>query len=111
MGMYVGEYKGSRFWIQFLTDLHNRGVKDIFIACIDNLQGFADAIESLFPQTEVQLCIVHQIWNSQKYLTWKDVKPFMKDLQTVYKATTKELAVRNLEQLETNWGQRYPEVI
>lgn len=111
MGMYVGENEGSRFWLQVLTDLHNRGVEDIFIACIDNLQGFADAIESIFPQTEVQLCIVHQIRNSQKYLSWKDVKPFMKDLQTVYKATTKELAERNLEQLETNWGQRYPKVI
>ncbi|SDZ93578.1 Transposase, Mutator family [Chitinophaga terrae (ex Kim and Jung 2007)] len=83
----------------------------MFIACIDNLQGFADAIESIFPQTEVQLCIVHQIHNSQKYLSYKDVKPFMKDLQSVYRATTVELAERNLAQLEANWGQRYPKVI
>jgi len=111
MGMYIGENEGSRFWLQVLTDLQNRGVEDIFIASIDNLQGFADAIESIFPQTEVQLCIVHQIRNSQKYMSWKDVKPFMKDLQTVYKATTKDQAERNLDQVATNWGQRYPKVI
>jgi putative transposase len=111
MGMYVGENEGSRFWLQVLTDLQNRGVEDIFIASIDNLSGFADAIESIFPQTEVQLCIVHQIRNSQKYMSWKDIKPFMKDLQTVYKATTKDQAERNLDLLETNWGQRYPKVI
>jgi len=85
-----------------LTDLQNRGLEDIFIACIDNLRGFADAIESVFPQTEVQLCIVHLIHNSQKYLSYKDVKPFMKDLQGVYKATTVDQAERNLDQLESN---------
>ena len=111
LGMYIGENEGAKFWLQVLTDLQNRGLEDIFIACIDNLQGFADAIESIFPQTEVQLCIVHQIRNSQKYLSYKDVKPFMKDLQGVYRATTAEQAERNLGQLETNWGQRYPKVI
>jgi putative transposase len=94
-----------------LTDLQNRGISDIFIACIDNLQGFAEAIESIFPQTEVQLCIVHQIRNSYKYLSYKDVKSFMKDLQGVYRATTKDLAERNLDQLSANWGSRYPKVI
>lgn len=111
LGMYIGENEGAKFWLQVLTDLQNRGLEDIFIACIDNLQGFADAIESIFPQTEVQLCVVHQIRNSQKYLSYKDVKPFMKDLQGVYRATTAEQAERNLGQLETNWGQRYPKVI
>ncbi|NGF55545.1 IS256 family transposase [Parapusillimonas sp. SGNA-6] len=111
LGMYIGENEGSKFWLQVLTDLQNRGIEDIFIACIDNLPGFAEAIESIFPQTEIQLCVVHQIRNSQKYLSYKDVKPFMKDLQTVYKATTKEQAERNLEQLAVNWGQRYPKVI
>ena len=95
--MYIGENEGAKFWLQVLTDLHNRGVNDIFIACIDNLQGFAEAIESLFPQAEVQLCVVHQIRNSQKYLSHKDVKPFMKDLQGIYRATTKELAERQLD--------------
>lgn len=111
LGMYIGENEGSKFWLQVLTDLQNRGIEDIFIACIDNLPGFAEAIESIFPQTEIQLCVVHQTRNSQKYLSYKDVKPFMKDLQTVYKATTKEQAERNLEQLAVNWGQRYPKVI
>ncbi|WP_276482675.1 IS256 family transposase [Paraflavitalea pollutisoli] len=111
LGMYIGEHEGSKFWLQVLTDLQNRGIEDIFIASIDNLQGFADAIESIFPQTEVQLCVVHQIRNSHKYLPYKDVKPFMKDLQGVYKANTKEQAERNLDQVAANWGQRYPKVI
>jgi putative transposase len=111
MGLYIGENEGSKFWLQVLTDLQNRGVQDIFIACIDNLQGFAEAIEAIFPQTEVQLCIVHQIRNSQRYLSWKDTKAFLKDLQGVYKASTKELAEKNLDQLESNWGSRYPKVI
>jgi transposase-like protein len=111
LGMYIGENEGAKFWLQVLTDLQNRGLEDIFIACIDNLQGFAEAIESIFPKTEVQLCIVHQIRNSQKYLSYKDVKPFMKDLQGVYKASTADQAERNLDQLESNWGQRYPKVI
>lgn len=111
IGMYIGENEGAKFWLQVLTDLQNRGVEDIFIASIDNLQGFADAIETIFPQTEVQLCVVHQIRNSQKYLSYKDVKPFMKDLQGVYKAATLEQAERSLDQLAANWQQRYPKVI
>ncbi|QEC44576.1 IS256 family transposase [Pseudobacter ginsenosidimutans] len=111
LGMYIGENEGAKFWLQVLTDLQNRGLEDIFIACIDNLTGFADAIETVFPKTEVQLCIVHQVRNSQKYLSYKDLKPFMKDLQNVYKATTIELAERSLDQLESNWGERYPKVI
>lgn len=111
LGMYIGEQEGARFWLSVLTDLQNRGVQDILIACIDNLQGFAEAIETIFPQTEVQLCVVHQIRNSQKYLSWKDVRPFLKDLGTVYRAATKEAAERNLDNLEKNWGERYPKVI
>lgn len=111
LGMYIGENEGSKFWLQVLTDLQNRGIEDIFIASIDNLQGFAEAIETIFPQTEVQLCVVHQIRNSQKYLSYKDVKPFMKDLQSVYRANIKEQAERSLDQLAANWGQRYPKVI
>ncbi len=111
LGMYIGESEGAKFWLQVLTDLQNRGVEDIFISSIDNLTGFADAIESVFPNTEVQLCVVHQIRNSQKYMSYKDVKPFMKDLQTVYRASTKEQAEKNLDLLEANWGQRYPKVI
>ena len=111
LGLYIGENEGARFWLQVLTDLQNRGIQDIFIACIDNLNGFGDAIESIFPNTEVQLCIVHQIRNSQKYIGWKDLKVFMKDLQLVYKATTEELARNNLDKLEEKWGAQYPKVI
>lgn len=111
LGMYIGENEGAKFWLQVLTDLQNRGVEDIFIASIDNLTGFADAIETIFPKTEVQLCIVHQIRNSQKYLSYKDVKPFMADLKLVYRAATKEQAEKYLDQLEANWGSKYPKVI
>jgi len=111
LGMYINESEGAKFWLQVLTDLQNRGVEDIFIASIDNLTGFAEAIESIFPHTEIQLCIIHQIRNSQKYLSYKDVKPFMKDLKPVYQASTKELAERHLDQLAANWEGKYPKVI
>ncbi len=111
LGLYLGESEGAKFWLQVLTDLHNRGVQDIFISCIDNLTGFADAIESIFPKTEVQLCVIHQIRNSRKYLAWKDSKAFIQDLKQIYKASTKEQAERNLDILESNWGAKYPIVI
>ncbi len=111
LGLYIGENEGAKFWLQVLTDLKNRGVEDIFIACIDNLSGFADAIESIFPQTQVQLCIVHQIRNSRKYIAWKDVKAFMQDLKQIYKARTLEAAEHNLDKLEARWGSKYPVVI
>lgn len=111
LGMYINESEGAKFWLQVLTDLQNRGVEDIFIASIDNLTGFAEAIESIFPHTEIQLCVIHQIRNSQKYLSYKDVKPFMTDLKPVYQASTKELAERHLDQLAANWEAKYPKVI
>ena len=100
LGMYIGQNESSRFWLQVLTDLQNRGVEDIFIACIDNLSGFADAIESIFPQTEVQLCIIHQVRNSTRFLAWKDMRAFMKDLKLVYKADTEDAALAMLDKLE-----------
>lgn len=111
LGLYVSEAEGAKFWLQVLTDLKNRGVDDVFIACIDNLTGFAEAIESIYPQTQVQLCIVHQVRNSRKYIAWKDVKAFMADLKQVYRARTKELAEHNLDKLEARWGAKYPVVI
>lgn len=111
LGMYVGENEGAKHWLAVLTDLKNRGVDDIFIACIDNLNGFAEAIESIFPQTEVQLCIVHQIRNSKKYIAWKDVRAFMNDLHKVYRARTKDAAELQLNKLEAAWGKKYPAVI
>ena len=111
LGMYVAESEGARFWMQVLEDLKNRGVADILIACIDNLKGFAQAIETVFPKTEVQSCIVHQIRNSLKYVSWKDSKSFMSDLRTVYQASTKAQAEDNLDVLEQKWGKKYPAVI
>jgi transposase-like protein len=111
LGIYISESEGANFWLQVLTDLSNRGVKDILIASIDNLKGFADAINTIYPQTEVQLCVVHQIRNSLKYIASKDQKAFMRDLKLVYRATTKDLAEQKLLELEEAWGKKYPVVI
>lgn len=111
LGLYISENEGAKFWLSALTDLQNRGVEDIFIACIDNLKGFGDAIESIFPETEIQLCIVHQIRNSLKYVTSEDTKPFLRDLKKVYRANTKESGEYNLGQLDKKWGKKYPIII
>lgn len=92
LGLYISEHEGANFWLQVLTDLANRGVKDILIACVDGLKGFPEAIETLFPNTEVQLCVVHQIRNSLKYVGSNNQKEFMTDLKRVYKASSKDLA-------------------
>lgn len=111
LGMYVSESEGSNFWLGVLSDLRTRGVDDILIASIDNLKGFAEAIQSTFPKAEIQSCIVHQIRNSLKYVGSKDQKPFLSDLKEVYRATTKELAEQQLDVLEQKWGKKYPLVI
>jgi len=111
LGLYISEHEGANFWLQVLTDLSNRGVKDILIACIDGLKGFPEAIEAIFPNTEVQLCIVHQIRNSLKYVGSKNQKEFMADLKRVYKASNKDLAVSELDVLDDKWNDKYPIVI
>lgn len=111
IGVYVSENEGANFWLSVLTDLNNRGLKDILIACIDNLNGFEQAITTIFPQTEVQSCIVHQIRNSLKYVASKDQKGFLAELKPVYKAPTKDLAEVNLEKLAQKWSKKYPVVI
>ena len=111
IGVYVSENEGANFWLSALTDLHNRGVKDILIACIDNLTGFEQAITTIFPKTEVQSCVVHQIRNSLKYVASKDQKEFMSELKPVYQAVTKEQAEVNLEKLSEKWAKKYPVVI
>ncbi len=111
LGFYVAESEGSNFWLGVLNDLKSRGINDIMIACVDGLKGFPEAIKTLFPNTEVQLCVVHQIRNSIKYVASKDQKPFMTDLKEVYQATTKELAESNLNKLDEKWGSRYPMVL
>ena len=111
LGLYVSESEGANFWLQVLTDLNNRGVKDILIACIDNLNGFSEAILSIYPQTEVQSCLVHQIRNSLRYVASKDQKEFIKDLKKVYRANSKDLAENELLKLEEKWGKKYPVVL
>jgi putative transposase len=111
LGMYIGQRESSRFWLGVLTDLQNRGVKDILIACIDNLSGFAQAIESIFPQTEVQLCIIHQIRNSTKYVAHKDLRQVCNDLKEIYKAPSIEPAQEALKTLALKWNDKYPYMV
>ena len=111
LGFYSYESEGSSFWLGVLNDLKARGVEDILIACIDGLKGFPEAINTAFPKTETQLCVVHQIRNSIKFVASKNQKEFIKDLQTVYQAETKDLAEYNLLNLEEKWGKQYPMVI
>jgi transposase-like protein len=111
LGVYVSENEGANFWLSVLTDLQHRGVRDMLIACIDNLTGFEQAINTIFPKTEVQSCIIHQIRNSMKYVASKDQKQFMAELKPTYKAETQQLAELNLEALAEKWGKKYPVVI
>ena len=111
LGMYVAKSEGANFWLEVLTDLQNRGVEDIMICCVDGLKGFPDAIQSVFPHTAVQLCVVHQIRNSIKYVGSKHQKEFLKDLKRVYGAVSKEAAETELDDLEAKWGEQYPIVI
>jgi len=111
LGLYLSESEGANFWLSVLTDIQARGVKDILIASVDGLKGFPEAINAIFPKTEVQLCIVHQIRNSIRYIASKDQKEFAQDLKLVYQASTKELAEDELLKLDEKWGKKYPIVI
>ena len=111
LGLYISEREGARFWLQILTHLQSRGLKDVFIACVDNLTGFVEAIEGVFPQTQVQLCIIHQIRNSIKYIVRKDLSEFMEGLRKVYQAPSESFALQALEELESKWGKKYAVVI
>ena len=108
LGLYLNESEGAKFWLQVLTDLQNRGIQDILIASVDGLKGFPEAINSVFPNTEVQLCIVHQIRNSLKYVGSAYQKQFAGELKKVYQAFTKEEAELELDKLEEKWGKKYP---
>lgn len=111
LGLYLSDQEGAHHWLSVLTDLQNRGVQDILIICIDGLKGFPEAIETIFPQTEIQHCIIHQIRNSLKYVGSKNQKAFMADLKCVYKAATLNAAESALDDLEAKWGDKYPLVI
>jgi putative transposase len=108
LGLWTAENEGSKFWLSVLTELNNRGVKDIFIACVDGLKGFTEAIESVFPQTITQLCIVHQIRNSLTYISYKDRKAVVSDLKPIYTAVTEDEALFALELFKEKWNVKYP---
>ena len=108
LGMWVGENESAKFWLNVLNELKNRGVQDILITCVDNLSGFSQAISAAFPQTEIQKCIIHQIRNSTRYVSYKDLKQVTADLKPIYKASTEEMARAELDQFEAKWGDKYP---
>ena len=110
LGMWVGENESAKFWATVLNGLRNRGVEDIFIACTDNLTGFTAAIEAVFPQTEVQNCIIHQLRNSSKYVSYKDLKALMADLKAVYGAVDEQSALAALDTFSERWDKKYPKI-
>jgi len=111
LGIWIGEAEGANFWLGVLTEMRNRGVRDILICSVDGLKGFPEAIETVFPEAEVQLCVIHQIRNSLRYISYKHHKEFMKDLKTVYQAATQEAGRKELDHLAEKWGKKYPVVI
>jgi putative transposase len=108
LGMWSAETEGAKFWLSVVTELNNRGVKDIFVACVDGLKGFPEAIEAVFPRTDVQLCLVHLVRHSTKYVSYKDRKELAADLKTIYRAATAQEAEANLETFAAKWDARYP---
>ena len=110
LGMWVGENESAKYWTTVLNGLKNRGVEDIFIACTDNLTGFSAAIEAVFPKTEIQNCIIHQLRNSSKYVSYKDIKALMADLRSVYAAVDEPAALDALDAFSTKWETKYPKI-
>ena len=110
LGLWVAKEEGAKFWLKVVTELKNRGVKDMFIACVDGLKGFPEAIESVYPETQVQLCIVHMVRNSLRFVPWKDKKAVVADLKTIYTATNAEMAKENLKSFRTKWNEKYPTI-
>lgn len=110
MGMWIAENEGAKFWLNVLTELQQRGVEDILIACVDGLKGFPDAINAVFPQTHIQLCIVHMVRNSLKYVSWKDYKAVTADLKRVYRSSTEDEALLELDRFGEIWDEQYPQI-
>lgn len=110
LGMWIAENEGAKFWLNVLTELQNRGVKDILIACVDGLKGFPDAINTVYPNTRIQLCIVHMVRNSVKFVPWKDYKPVTADLKQIYQSVTEEEALKALDAFSERWDGKYPQI-
>lgn len=110
LGLWLAENEGAKFWLNVLTELQNRGVKDILIACVDGLKGFPDAVSTVFPETQIQLCIVHMVRNSVKYVSWKDYKPVTADLKQIYQSVTEAEALQALDRFADRWDATYPQI-
>ena len=110
LGMWISENEGAKFWLNVLTELQNRGVQDILIACVDGLKGFPDAINTVYPETQIQLCIVHMVRNSLKFVPWKDYKAITADLKRIYQSVTEDEALMALDQFEQRWDSKYPNI-
>ena len=110
LGMWLSENEGAKFWLGILTELKNRGLDDILIACVDGLKGFPEAIQAVYPQTHVQLCIVHMVRHSMKFVPWRDYKEVACDLKRVYQSTTEEEALHELDRLDEKWASKYPQI-
>lgn len=110
LGLWMSENEGAKFWLGVLTELQNRGVKDILIACVDGLKGFPDAINTVYPQTQIQLCIVHMVRNAMKYVPWKDYKLVAADLKQIYQSATEEQALLALDRFADKWDGKYPQI-
>lgn len=110
LGLWISQNEGAKFWLSVMTEINNRGVEEILIACIDGLKGFPDAISSVFPQSDIQLCIVHMVRNSLRFVSWKDYKAVTTGLKVIYQATTEENALSALDEFEKNWLNKYPKI-
>ena len=110
LGMWLSENEGAKFWLGILTELQNRGLKDILIACVDGLKGFPDAIQTVYPQTHIQLCIVHMVRYTMKFVPWEDYKQVAADLKRIYQSVTEEEALQELDNLEAKWSEKYPHI-
>ena len=109
--MWVGENESSKYWLMVLNELRTRGLEDILIVSTDNLPGFTQAIEAVYPKAEIQKCIIHQIRSSTKFVSYKHIKELMRDLKAVYKASSEDLALKNLDSFEEKWGDKYPNCV
>jgi transposase-like protein len=111
LGIWIGDHESAAFWFGIMTEMRNRGVEDILIACVDGLKGFPESLEEAFPKTVVQACVIHQIRYSTRAVTWKDLRAVLKDLRRIYEAPTEEAALVGLDELQERWGERYPLLI
>ena len=110
LGMWISENEGAKFWLNVLTELQNRGLNDVLIACVDGLKGFSEAINAVYPKAQIQLCIVHMVRNSMKYVPWKDYKAISRDLKLIYQSITEEEALKALDEFSERWDDKYPQI-